>query len=102
MIKAEKIEVVFGRGTPLEKKALNGVSLTIEQGSFVTVIGSIVAALATNVTMPRRPRRPRLPGSARGLLRPAVDRGKPGARLYARPDPRPGAGTVGQAPRLFP
>lgn len=47
MIKAEKIEVVFGRGTPLEKKALNGVSLTIEQGSFVTVIGSNGAGKST-------------------------------------------------------
>ena len=47
MIRAETIEVVFGRGTPLEKRALNGVSLTIEQGSFVTVIGSNGAGKST-------------------------------------------------------
>ena len=47
MIKAENIEVVFGRGTPLQKQALNGVSLTIETGSFVTVIGSNGAGKST-------------------------------------------------------
>lgn len=47
MIALENIEVVFGRGTPLEKKALNGVNLTIEQGSFVTVIGSNGAGKST-------------------------------------------------------
>lgn len=47
MIRADKIEVVFGRGTPLEKKALNGISLVIEQGSFVTVIGSNGAGKST-------------------------------------------------------
>lgn len=47
MIALENIEVVFGRGTPLEKKALNGVNLTIEEGSFVTVIGSNGAGKST-------------------------------------------------------
>ncbi len=40
MINLKNIKVVFGRGTPLQKQALSGVSLTIEEGSFVTVIGS--------------------------------------------------------------
>ncbi|WP_455874061.1 ABC transporter ATP-binding protein [Rhizobium yanglingense] len=47
MISIEDIKVVFGKGTPLEKRALNGVSLTIEQGSFVTVIGSNGAGKST-------------------------------------------------------
>lgn len=47
MIALENIEVLFGRGTPLEKKALNGVSLTIDEGSFVTVIGSNGAGKST-------------------------------------------------------
>ncbi|QRM53476.1 ABC transporter ATP-binding protein [Sinorhizobium sp. BG8] len=47
MITLKDIKVVFGRGTPLQKQALNGVSLTIEQGSFVTVIGSNGAGKST-------------------------------------------------------
>ena len=47
MISINDIRVVFGKGTPLEKKALNGISLTVEQGSFVTVIGSNGAGKST-------------------------------------------------------
>jgi putative ABC transport system ATP-binding protein len=47
MITLKDIKVVFGRGTPLQKQALNGVSLTIEEGSFVTVIGSNGAGKST-------------------------------------------------------
>lgn len=47
MIKLANIHVVFGRGTPLEKKALSGIDLTIEEGSFVTVIGSNGAGKST-------------------------------------------------------
>lgn len=47
MISVNNIEVIFGKGTPLQKQALNGVSLTIEQGSFVTVIGSNGAGKST-------------------------------------------------------
>ncbi|TWH00640.1 putative ABC transport system ATP-binding protein [Mesorhizobium sp. J18] len=47
MISLEKIDVVFGRGTPLEKKALNGIDLEIEEGTFVTVIGSNGAGKST-------------------------------------------------------
>ena len=47
MINVENIQVVFGKGTPLQKQALNGVSLTIEEGSFVTVIGSNGAGKST-------------------------------------------------------
>jgi putative ABC transport system ATP-binding protein len=47
MIKVENLDVVFGRGTPLQKQALNGLGLTIETGSFVTVIGSNGAGKST-------------------------------------------------------
>ncbi|MBW9065654.1 ABC transporter ATP-binding protein [Rhizobium herbae] len=47
MIKLDNIQVVFGKGTPLQKQALNGVSLTIEEGTFVTVIGSNGAGKST-------------------------------------------------------
>jgi putative ABC transport system ATP-binding protein len=47
VISVQDIKVVFGKGTPLEKKALNGINLTIEQGSFVTVIGSNGAGKST-------------------------------------------------------
>lgn len=47
MISLENIQVVFGRGTPLQKQALSGVSLSIETGSFVTVIGSNGAGKST-------------------------------------------------------
>ncbi|WP_439872426.1 ABC transporter ATP-binding protein [Rhizobium leguminosarum] len=47
MINLKNIQVVFGRGTPLQKQALSGVSLTIEEGSFVTVIGSNGAGKST-------------------------------------------------------
>ena len=47
MIKLDNIQVVFGKGTPLEKRALNGISVTIEEGTFVTVIGSNGAGKST-------------------------------------------------------
>jgi putative tryptophan/tyrosine transport system ATP-binding protein len=47
MIKLDNIQVVFGKGTPLQKQALNGISLTIEEGTFVTVIGSNGAGKST-------------------------------------------------------
>lgn len=40
MITLEDIHVTFGAGTPLETRAVRGISLTINQGEFVTVIGS--------------------------------------------------------------
>ncbi|MBY5716400.1 ABC transporter ATP-binding protein [Rhizobium leguminosarum] len=47
MINLKNIKVVFGRGTPLQKQALSGINLTIEEGSFVTVIGSNGAGKST-------------------------------------------------------
>ncbi|MCK5918184.1 MAG: ABC transporter ATP-binding protein [Cocleimonas sp.] len=40
MISLQDIHVTFGAGTPLETCAVRGIDLTINQGEFVTVIGS--------------------------------------------------------------
>ena len=40
MIQLDDIHVTFGAGTPLETRAVRGISLTINEGEFVTVIGS--------------------------------------------------------------
>jgi putative ABC transport system ATP-binding protein len=47
MISLKDIDVVFGRGTPLEKRALNRINLEIDKGMFVTVIGSNGAGKST-------------------------------------------------------
>lgn len=47
MIQVSDLEVIFGKGTPLEKQALTGLSLTIPAGQFVTVIGSNGAGKST-------------------------------------------------------
>jgi len=40
MLALTRVAKVFGRGTPNEVRALQGVDLTIEEGSFVIVIGT--------------------------------------------------------------
>lgn len=47
MISLSDIQVIFGKGTPLQKQALSKLNLTIENGSFVTVIGSNGAGKST-------------------------------------------------------
>lgn len=47
MISAENLSLTFGKGTPLENPALRGLSLTVNQGEFVTVIGSNGAGKST-------------------------------------------------------
>ncbi|MBV2142020.1 ABC transporter ATP-binding protein [Falsochrobactrum sp. TDYN1] len=47
MIELSKLDVIFGRGTPLQKQALSQINLTMDQGSFVTVIGSNGAGKST-------------------------------------------------------
>jgi putative ABC transport system ATP-binding protein len=47
MISVENLEVVFGRGTPLEKRALDGIDLAIAQSEFVSLIGSNGAGKST-------------------------------------------------------
>ena len=47
MIAVDRVEVTFGRGTPLETRALRGLSLSVGEGEFVTVIGSNGAGKST-------------------------------------------------------
>jgi putative tryptophan/tyrosine transport system ATP-binding protein len=47
MIEVSNLGVTFGRGTPLQKQALAGVNLRIDEGAFVTVIGSNGAGKST-------------------------------------------------------
>jgi len=47
MIRVDDIHMTFGRGTPLETKALRGMSLELSLGEFVTVIGSNGAGKST-------------------------------------------------------
>jgi len=47
MITVNDIHVVFNAGTPLENRALRGLSLHIPKGQFVTVIGSNGAGKST-------------------------------------------------------
>ncbi|PXX91651.1 ABC transporter ATP-binding protein [Marinobacter vulgaris] len=47
MITATDLTLTFGKGTPLENPALRGMSLTVNQGEFVTVIGSNGAGKST-------------------------------------------------------
>lgn len=47
MIRVENLAVTFARGTPLEKRALDGIDLTIDAGEFVSVIGSNGAGKST-------------------------------------------------------
>lgn len=47
MIRLKNIHVTFGSNTILEKKALKGVNLDIEEGDFITVIGSNGAGKST-------------------------------------------------------
>jgi putative ABC transport system ATP-binding protein len=47
MIEARDLCVVYGAGTPLEKRALNGLTLTVERGEFVCIIGSNGAGKST-------------------------------------------------------
>lgn len=47
MLSAEKLELTFNPGTPIETRALRGMSLNIPTGQFVTVIGSNGAGKST-------------------------------------------------------
>jgi len=47
MIAVQGVHVTFGRGTPLENRALRGLDLVIPAGQFVTVIGSNGAGKST-------------------------------------------------------
>lgn len=47
MIRLENIHVTFLKGTPLERPALRGLNLTLDNGSFATIIGSNGAGKST-------------------------------------------------------
>ena len=47
MIHVENLKVTFNQGTPLENPVLRGLSLSIPEGQFVTVIGSNGAGKST-------------------------------------------------------
>ncbi|RKF18466.1 ABC transporter ATP-binding protein [Alginatibacterium sediminis] len=47
MIDVKALDVYFNRGLPIENHVLRGLSLSIEQGQFVTVIGSNGAGKST-------------------------------------------------------
>ena len=66
MLEAQGIDVVFNPGTPLENRAVKGLSLTIDEGEFVTVIGTNGAGKST------------LLGSFAGDVKPASGRVKVG------------------------
>lgn len=47
MLSAQQLEITFNPGTPIETRALRGLSLDIPSGQFVTVIGSNGAGKST-------------------------------------------------------
>ncbi len=47
MLNANNLQITFNAGTPIETRALRGLSLNIPQGQFVTVIGSNGAGKST-------------------------------------------------------
>ena len=47
MIRLEGVQVTFAAGTPLQARALRGIDLSLEEGSFTTVIGSNGAGKST-------------------------------------------------------
>lgn len=47
MMRIENLYITFNRGTPIENPALRGLSLDIDDGEFVTVIGSNGAGKST-------------------------------------------------------
>jgi putative tryptophan/tyrosine transport system ATP-binding protein len=47
MILIDKVAITFNQGTPLEMRALRGITLEIPQGQFLTVIGSNGAGKST-------------------------------------------------------
>ena len=51
MLEITNLEKTFNKGTINEKKALNGLNLTLNDGDFVTVIGGNGAGKSTMLNM---------------------------------------------------
>ncbi|MCQ2478437.1 MAG: ABC transporter ATP-binding protein [Clostridia bacterium] len=51
MLELKNVHKTFNKGTVNEKKALNGINLTLEDGDFVTVIGGNGAGKSTMLNM---------------------------------------------------
>ncbi len=49
MLSAQQLEITFNPGTPIETRALRGMSLDIPDGQFVTVIGPNGAGKSTTI-----------------------------------------------------
>lgn len=47
MMRAKNLKVTFNKGTPIENPALRGINLDIQEGEFVTVIGTNGAGKST-------------------------------------------------------
>ncbi|PJI52535.1 ABC transporter ATP-binding protein, partial [Methylobacterium radiotolerans] len=47
MLSAKDLKITFNAGTPIETRALRGLTLEIPSGQFVTVIGSNGAGKST-------------------------------------------------------
>ena len=47
MLKLDKVTKVFNKGTSDEKKAINNLSLEVNDGDFITIIGSNGAGKST-------------------------------------------------------
>ena len=50
MLSAKDLKITFNPGTPIETRALRGMTLEIPAGQFVTVIGSNGAGKSTSVS----------------------------------------------------
>ena len=48
-IRVEKVNYIYGKGTPYERKALDGVNLEIHKGEFVGIIGHTGSGKSTLV-----------------------------------------------------
>ena len=89
MIEAEEVTVVFGKGTPLERRALNRLSLSVAGGEFCCIIGSngagkstLLAAIAGDVL----PQNGRIRLSGRDVTRLPTERRSPlVARVFQDP-----------------
>lgn len=49
MLELHNVKKAFNKGTINEKKALNGVELTLQDGDFVTIIGGNGAGKSTTL-----------------------------------------------------